>query len=100
MKNHIILMSRYGDNKIGARIIGVELREIALEILNSEPNIKIIFDFDGIDYISSGFAKELFGELFNRLGNEFNRRVSIKIPPENAVIKNIIIKVLKITNER
>jgi hypothetical protein len=91
----MIYLNRYGDNKIGARVYGIELKNEVRELLKSNPQINITFDFTGIDYISSGFAKELFGELFIQLGKEFNNKISIKIPQENQIIKEIIIRAIK-----
>lgn len=96
MNNHTMYMNKYGDNRIGARIIGIEIRNLAINILNSDPNARITFDFSGIEYISSGFAKELFGELYVYLGKEFINKVAIKTPQENQIIKEIIIRAIKL----
>lgn len=76
-----------------ARVTGIRIKEEALKKINENPESILLFNFDGIDLISTGFAKELFGGLLKELGKgEFFKRISIKIPSDNNMIKNIILR--------
>ncbi|MFA6170048.1 MAG: STAS-like domain-containing protein [Candidatus Margulisiibacteriota bacterium] len=74
---------------LGTREIGGELREKALiEIKNGS---KIHFNFNGITMISSAFADELFGKLFEALGEDsFKAKIRIN-NFDNEEIKNLVL---------
>jgi hypothetical protein len=90
MNEMIIKLNEYGDS-IVARVFGVEIKNKVLLAYNEKNFNKFIFDFDGVEKISTGFAKELFGELFNSMGENFRNLVEIRIPPENKLLKEIIL---------
>lgn len=53
---------------VGTRHAGVELRQKCLNLLNAEPDRRLVLDWRGIDVISSSFADEAVGKLFVDLG--------------------------------
>ena len=87
----IKLRDRFGTTSLGPRFWGVELRKEILITLNDVDAVAV-FDFEGIEYVSSGFAKELFGELFRELKGAFRNRTRIKIPPTDKFIRSSIVR--------
>lgn len=53
---------------LGTRAAGNFLRTKIENILNAYPSRKIVFDFTGVDLISSSFADEIFGKLLLKMG--------------------------------
>ena len=71
-----IQLSDYGTT-LGPRVLGIKIKDQILDKFESEN--EIIFDLTGIQSLSTGFSKELFGELFVKLGQDFNKRVKFKL---------------------
>lgn len=53
---------------VGSRHAGIELRQKAINLLRADPDRRLVFDWTGIDVISSSFADEAVGKLFVELG--------------------------------
>lgn len=85
----------YGQTNIGARVIGIEIKDKIVDYLNQDNSNTCIIDFSGVEYISTGFSRELVGGLIKELGNDFQQKVKIKIPDDNSIIRGIIIKSLR-----
>lgn len=70
-----INLSDFGKS-MGTRELGNKIRNDILSFLKD--NSQVLFDFSNIDIISSAFADELFGKLFNEIGEEaFKNKVKI-----------------------
>lgn len=67
-----INLKSYG-HRLGPRVLGVQIKEkIISEIDHKE---EIYFDLSEVKSLSTGFSKELFGELYLKLGKDFQVRV-------------------------
>lgn len=53
---------------------------------------KIVFDFTSVEYLSTGFSKELFGELYLLLGNRFSSLIVFKFNEDKDIIIGSISK--------
>lgn len=53
---------------VGTRQAGVELRRKCVNLLNAEPQKRLVLDWSGVPLISSSFADESVGKLFVELG--------------------------------
>jgi hypothetical protein len=73
---------------------GTQLLYLAsgVEKLNSDEKLVVNFDFNGVESISTGFAKELFGELYRALQKDFPQKIKIILPKDDIVIKSLIMK--------
>lgn len=92
MKNEIIYyMNKHGLDILGPRVLGIKIKDEILSLLNNS-DVIIVFDFSGISNVSSGFAKELFGELYIILKDDFKNRIRFSIPDNQETIKSIIAK--------
>ncbi len=70
-----IRLLEYGKS-VGTRELGEKLRQTALSMTRDGKDV--LFDFADIDIISSAFADELFGKLYNELGEEaFKKRINV-----------------------
>ena len=78
--------------KFGPRVLGIEIKEKVLGILKKYPTTVIVFDFKEVEYISTGFSKELFGELWRILGNDFKSHIKFKFYDNKEIIISSIIK--------
>lgn len=89
----VIKLSDLGQS-LGTRELGREIRENALISIKKE-NAKIFFDFSNVHIISSAFADELFGKLFNDLGRDvFLNNVKIN-KFTNGEDKKMILLIIK-----
>ena len=88
----IKLIEKFGLKNIGDRVLGVKLKTEVLEELNNNKNLIINFDFNGVESISTAFAKELFGELYRSLKINFTQKIKITLPKDDVVIKSLIVK--------
>jgi len=74
-KIKVIKLSDFGKS-MGTRELGNEIRNGVLSSLKD--NSQVLFDFSNVDIISSAFADELLGKLFNELGEEvFKNKIKI-----------------------
>lgn len=88
---NIIKLTEHGISERSSRVDGIRIKnEILLYKKNIKPDEKIIIDFDGIEYLSTGFAKELIGTLYRDELTFFKNHISLKVNGNNK-IKNIII---------
>lgn len=61
----VLKLSEYGKS-VGTRELGTQIREKVLSIIKTSH--QVLFDFSSISIISSAFADELFGKLYDELG--------------------------------
>lgn len=74
-----INLSEYGTT-IGPRALGARIKD---EIINDiEEDEDLVFLLDDLSNLSTGFAKELFGELYLYFGDQFKNRVSFHFNEE------------------
>ena len=81
----------YGES-FGARVVGIKIFKEVIDIFKNDPSVIIVFDFENISIISTGFAKELFGSLFKYLGANFTKRVKFKIQENKEIISSAILR--------
>lgn len=72
----IIKLAEYG-KALGPRILGVKIKDSILEKIENESEIQ--FDLTGVENLSTGFSKELFGELYIELGEDFKSKIKFKL---------------------
>lgn len=84
-----INLKDYGES-FGPRVLGINIKNDVIKYLNNSKDSKVIFNFSGIDIISTGFSKELFGGLWIYLGDDFNKRIRLKILENSEIIKSAI----------
>jgi hypothetical protein len=84
---------------IGTRELGGEIRKSTLLMIRGGD--EVLFDFKGIDIISSAFADELFGKLYIELGEEaFKRNVKVNNFDNDDAKKLILLIINKSINFR
>lgn len=90
-----VKLVEYGISERSSRVEGVKIRESIL-LMEKELNDddKIVIDFTGIEYISTGFAKELIGVIYKEHKDFFRKHIALKVV-ENDNIKNIILRALQ-----
>lgn len=71
-----IKLSEYGKT-LGPRVLGVKIKNEILSKCENETEIE--FDLIDLKSLSTGFCKELFGELYIEMGEEFKSKVKFKI---------------------
>ena len=86
-----IQLTDYGSS-FGPRVLGQKIKDNVINILKEDRESIIIFDFANIEIISSGFAQELFGELWVYLKDDFSKRVRFKFDKNSDLIKQVIIQ--------
>lgn len=93
-----VKLSEHGD-RLAPRVLG---REIKSEILEEvDANSSVLFDLDGVESMSTGFAKELFGELRNDLSGDFPDRVRFEFgSSDENVLKRAIARGLKAASSK
>ena len=89
---HIIKFSEFGSS-LGTRDLGRKIREDVVTLIQNQK--RIMFDFHGVQLISSAFADEIFGKIFSDLGEE-KFRESIKINGfDNDEDKSLILLIIQ-----
>ena len=64
----VILKMRDESTGFGSRAAGRQLRRKCVNLLNAESKKPLLLDWTGVSMVSSGFADELVGKLFVKLG--------------------------------
>lgn len=77
-----------------SRVLGISLKEKIISEFDQTKYARVILDFSEVDFVTSGFAKELFGGLYEQYKNDFNRLFSVRIDKDNDSLKNTIIRAL------
>ena len=81
---------------LGTRKLGEAIRKDIEKHI--QENQELIFDFSGIDVISSSFADECFGKLVNKYGLELIKNKT-HFKNVNKFIKIVILDILKNYNQ-
>lgn len=89
-----ISLKMYGDN-LGPRIFGQQIKEEVIGLLKHDGVEKIIFDFNEVRQISTGFAKELFGELWLLYPNEFQTKFNFRFGDNREIFISLVSRALK-----
>lgn len=89
-----IKLSDYGD-RFGPRVLGIEIMQKVIDILNKDNETIVVFDFENIQVISTGFSKELFGGLLKYLGIDFRRRIKFRFSDNKELISSAILRGIK-----
>lgn len=87
-----IKLSEYGE-RLAPRVLGREVKSDVQEMSGS--GTCFVFDLRGVKSMSTGFAKELFGELSNELSGRFPDRVRFEFGSNKDVLKRTIARGLK-----
>lgn len=94
MNNRLeIKLSERGVERAG-RVVGIQLKDAILAEFKSGSFEKIILDFTDVTFVTSGFAKELFGGLLGGLGDDFKTTVGIRVTEGDVAMKNNIIRAI------
>lgn len=91
--NLVIKLSERGIERTG-RVVGIQLKDAILDEFSKGSFEKIILDFTDVNFVTSGFAKELFGGLLNALGDSFKNTVGIRVSQGDIAMKNNIIRAI------
>ena len=95
MNNNLIInMKEEGVDGAVGRVLGIQLKDKIINKFEPTTYDKIVLDFSNVDFITSGFAKELFGGLCDSYKENFKQYVLIRINKENETLKNTIIRAL------
>lgn len=81
------------DGAVG-RVLGIQVKDKIIRECDSGQYEKVLLDFSKVDFVTSGFAKELFGGLYTRFQQEFNKVVMVRLNKENETLKNTIIRAI------
>ena len=89
-----IKLSEKGVNCAVGRVVGIKIKDSIIEEYNKGNYKKIVLDFTDIDFVTSGFAKELFSGLSLKFGDSLRHFVSIRVDKGNTTMKNNLIRAL------
>lgn len=93
-----IKLLQYGKS-MGTRELGEKIRQMTLSI--TREGKAVLFDFADIDIISSAFADELFGKLYNELGEDaFKKSINVNNFSNEEAKKIILLIINKCINFR
>ncbi len=67
-----------GHRFLGGRAVAYEVRREAEKLLEKQPNLVIVLDFEGVEGVSHSFADELLSPLSDLLGERVAERVRIE----------------------
>jgi len=90
----IVKMHEEGIDGAVGRVLGIQLKDKIISSFDSGKYDRIILDFSKVDFITSGFAKELLGGLYENYRESFKQLVSVRVEKENTTLKNTIIRAL------
>ncbi len=87
----IIILKKYGIS-LAASAVAYEITDDLINKINNNEIHKIIFDFEDIEIMSTGFSYGLFKNLLVQLGNKFSKVVRIRNiqSKNNNYLKEII----------
>lgn len=96
MNNSSLLVNMHTEGVTGAvgRVLGIKLKDKIIADFNSQEYDKIILDFSKVEFVTSGFAKELFGGLYSAFNTNFKQVVSVRVDKENEALKSTIVRAL------
>lgn len=80
---------------LASRLTGKRLREKALSFLEEGEATSVVFDFSGVEYLSTGVARDLFGELWIILGKDFKTKVGFEFDSNKKIILSSIARGIK-----
>lgn len=93
----------WDSTKLGTRLVprlkGLELKEEALNLLEDEA-IVLIVDLSSVEIMSSGYAKELFGGIWECLGSAFPERVRFTFGSNRQIMWSTIARGISASVER
>ena len=72
-----VKLSDYG-NSLGPRVLGIELFNKISNRLDTETNLIVEIDLNGLSNLSSAFSYELFGKLYVKYQPNFGARIKLK----------------------
>jgi hypothetical protein len=90
-------LSQHG-TRLAPRVLGREIREKLTS--DAKSGVQLIFDLRDITTMSTGFAKELFGELAKDLSEGFADQVRFKFGDNKEVLRRTIARGLKASASR
>lgn len=96
MSNDFLVINMKAEGVTGAvgRVLGISLKEKIIDQFDQSSYSRVILDFSDVDFVTSGFAKELFGGLYEKYETDFNQLFSVRISKDNDSLKNTIIRAL------
>ena len=84
---------KWGLQKFGShpvpRAKGITLRQEALRLLE-HGDVVLVIDLTGVEMMSSGFARELFGGMWEELGSQFPDRVVFRFGENKQILWSMI----------
>lgn len=94
-------LSEHGEMLI-PRVLGRKIKSKVLHHLedasDSGSRKVVVFEMEGVSTMSTGFAKELFGELAKELGSDFPQKISFEFGDRKEVLAQTIARGLKASN--
>lgn len=72
-----IELNNYG-SQLTPRVLGIEIKDQAVDLLEESTGAVLVFDFSGVESLSTGFARELFGGLHLELEEDFRQKVKLQ----------------------
>jgi len=90
----IVNMKEEGVNGAVGRVLGIKLKEKIISEQEANNYEKIILDFSEVDFVTSGFAKELFGGLFEAFHQTFKNLITARVSKDNETLRNTIIRAI------
>lgn len=83
------------DEPIASRFTAKKLCERTIKILENKEVDKVTFDFREIEYLSTGVARDLFGNLYIELRDEFTDKIDFVFDENKEIILSSIARGLK-----
>ena len=90
-------LSEHGEMLI-PRVLGRKVKSRVsrhIESCDKTDSPEVIFELEGVRTMSTGFAKELFGELARELGSDFPRKIGFSFGDRKEILAQTIARGLK-----
>lgn len=83
------------DEPLASRVTAKRLYRKTLDLLEKEDVEKVTFDFRGVEYLSTGVARDLFGNLYKDLGDKFTKKIDFIFDDNKEIILASVARGLK-----
>lgn len=86
----------YDEGITGAvgRVVGIHLKDKIIKQITEDQYDKVVLDFSRVDFVTSGFAKELFCGLYSEYKENFSSLFSIRVGENGNALKQTIIRAM------
>lgn len=96
MSNDTLVINIREEGVTGAvgRVLGIQLKDKIILMYDQTKYSRVILNFSQVDYVTSGFAKELFEGLYKEYRENFYNLFSVRVDKGSDALKNTIIRAM------